>query len=63
LVIPDLLCNAGGVTVSYFEYLKNINHVAFGKITIKKNHDNIMDVLKSIQTSLCEAGINVTIND
>jgi glutamate dehydrogenase (NAD(P)+) len=48
IVVPDMLANGGGVTCSYFEWLKNLEHVAPGRMTKKYQEKQNMKLLESM---------------
>jgi glutamate dehydrogenase (NAD(P)+) len=50
LIIPDSYLNAGGVTVSYFEWLKNIQHVRFGRMEKRFEENSYKKILSVIET-------------
>lgn len=49
LILPDLYLNAGGVVVSYFEWLKNISHVRYGRIGRRFEQKAYTKILKEIE--------------
>ena len=52
-IIPDVYLNAGGVTVSYFEWLKNLSHVRFGRMDRRFVEAQSAKIIKLIESG-CE---------
>ncbi|MGH7424440.1 MAG: Glu/Leu/Phe/Val family dehydrogenase, partial [Candidatus Methylomirabilales bacterium] len=51
MVIPDIYLNAGGVTVSYFEWLKNLSHVRFGRMGKRFEETAFEKMLRAVETA------------
>ncbi len=49
LVIPDMYINAGGVTVSYFEWLKNLSHMRFGRMEKRFNSNTYENLVSTVE--------------
>ncbi len=49
MIIPDVYLNAGGVTVSYFEWLKNLSHMRFGRLEKRFNDRAYANILRLIE--------------
>ena len=56
VIIPDLYANAGGVTVSYFEWVKNLGHIRFGRMQRRKEEAQNALIVGEIERILREAG-------
>lgn len=50
LVVPDMYLNAGGVTVSYFEWLKNLSHVRYGRMEKRFNENMNSQIVGQMET-------------
>lgn len=50
LIIPDTYLNAGGVTVSYFEWLKNLSHVRFGRLDKRFEETAFKRIVEAIES-------------
>src|SRR2546426_559853 len=51
LIIPDIYLNAGGVTVSYFEWVKNLSHVRFGRLAKRYEEASFDRIVRAIERS------------
>jgi glutamate dehydrogenase (NAD(P)+) len=54
LMIPDVYLNAGGVTVSYFEWLRNLSHVRHGRMSRRFEERNAERILRAVDELTAE---------
>eukprot|EP00850_Spirogloea_muscicola_P019344 SM000188S03839 [mRNA] locus=s188:140256:145098:- [translate_table: standard] len=52
VILPDLLLNAGGVTVSYFEWLKNLNHIRFGRMSRRMEERGKLQLVDALEKEI-----------
>jgi glutamate dehydrogenase (NAD(P)+) len=50
VVLPDFYANAGGVTVSYFEWIKNISHIRFGRMERRQEEYRGLAIVEALET-------------
>ena len=49
IILPDMFANAGGVTVSYFEWLKNLSHIRFGRMEKRFDERSYTNLVNKVE--------------
>ena len=57
VIIPDMYANAGGVTVSYFEWVKNLSHIRFGRMQRRQEESRHQLVVDELERLSADSGI------
>lgn len=62
VIIPDLYANAGGVTVSYFEWVKNIGHMRFGRMQRRQEEARHQLLITELERLSADRGLGWTLS-
>ncbi|MEM6609344.1 MAG: Glu/Leu/Phe/Val dehydrogenase [Pseudomonadota bacterium] len=57
VIIPDLYANAGGVTVSYFEWVKNLSHIRFGRMQRRQEESRHLLLVNELERLSKDSGV------
>ena len=62
VIIPDMYANAGGVTVSYFEWVKNLSHIRFGRMQRRAEEAQSRLLVEELERLSADKGLGWTIS-
>ena len=63
VIIPDMYANAGGVTVSYFEWVKNLSHIRFGRMQRRAEEARSRLLVEELERLSADKGLGWTLAD
>ena len=62
VIIPDMYANAGGVTVSYFEWVKNLSHIRFGRLQRRAEEARHQLLVNELERLSADKGLGWTLS-